>query len=353
MGRQNYTIESVREFLLENDTQHECELLSTEYFNSKTKMLFRCNICGENFERSFDALKQVKIYYCCPKCGRKYSGGARYKDTIENVIRYLKENDTEHECTLLSTEYKNSREFLNFKCNVCGNTFKRSFSNVKAASYFCCPKCGQLRGSKMKLYSEDYVRDYIKEHSGYTMIGPYNTGSHPVRCRCSKGHEFDLYFSEYIFNGRGCKKCADLENSGSNHWNWNGGGHQETLDMLRHVIKPWKRECLAKANYVCDISGKNSSNLVVHHASMNFRELVDIASGNTGIPLLNHASEYSEEDRKKLEAEVIRLHNSVEWVVIDKEYHEEFHKIYGKKNNTMQQYLEFKQMKKEQMSKGE
>lgn len=57
MGKQKYTIESVREFLLENDTHHECELLSTEYFNSKTKMLFRCNICGENFERSFDALK--------------------------------------------------------------------------------------------------------------------------------------------------------------------------------------------------------------------------------------------------------------------------------------------------------
>lgn len=142
MGKRKYTIESVREFLLENDTRHECELLSTEYTNSKSKMLFHCNDCGKNFERSFEALKEIKTYYCCPKCARKYSGGARYRDTIENVIKYLEENDTEHECTLLSDEYKNSTTPLLFKCNICGDTFERNFSKVKTVSYFCCPKCG-------------------------------------------------------------------------------------------------------------------------------------------------------------------------------------------------------------------
>ena len=140
MGKQKYTIDSVRSFLLEHDINHDCELLSTEYISTKTKLKFHCNICGENFERSFETLK-TSVNYCCGKCSKKKSGGTRIQGSIQEVRQFLKDNDIEKQCTLLSKKYINSQSPLRFKCNLCGKEFERNFQKLKLGR-FRCPDCG-------------------------------------------------------------------------------------------------------------------------------------------------------------------------------------------------------------------
>ena len=106
---------------------------------------------------------------------------------------------------------------------------------------------------------------------------------------------------------------------------------------------------LKNSDYKCDISGLHSDDLVIHHATKNFRALVDEACKNTGIPLLNKIVDYSIEDRQNLEKELLKLHENCKGIVMRKVYHDEFHSIYGKTNNTLEQYLEFKKIKQEEL----
>lgn len=337
------TYKDVVKYLEENDVNHECTLLSTEYVNSRTPLTFKCNLCNENFERDFAHLKRGR--FKCNVCAQAKKTIAN-KFSFTDVVNFIKENDINKECTLLSTDYKDSLTPLKLHCNICGKDFERDFAHIKRGR-FRCEKCGESAGAKKLKYNEDEVKKMIYDKDKYTLIDGYINGYTGCRCRCSDNHEFDLYFSEWLYRGRGCPQCAILKNSGKQHWNWNGGGYQETLDALRHAIIPWKKASLKNSDYKCDISGLHTDDLIVHHTTKNFRALVDEACINTGIPLLNKVADYSIEDRKILEKELLRLHEKCKGIVMRRAYHDEFHSIYGKTNNNLEQYLEFKKMKQE------
>lgn len=335
MGKR-FTLEDIKNYIKTYDKDNECTLLSTEYINSSTPLKFKCNLCGEEFKRDFAHLKRGR--FTCSNCAIKKSA-KKQAFSIEDIIAYIKENDKNNECTLLSTKYVNVITPLKFKCNLCGKDFERDAEHLFRGR-FRCPDCGREKGAKALKYSADYVKQYLEKEE-ITLVGEYINAATGVLCKCPKGHEFNLYFSEHIFNGRGCPKCAILKNSGEGHWNYNGGGHQEVMDMLRHYIAPWKKDCLKKSNFKCEITGR-SDDLVVHHF-VNFSDIVKQASKNTNIPILNYVSEYSLEDREKLSQEVLHLHEIENGIVLTREIHDEFHKIYGKEKNTKEQFLEFKQ----------
>lgn len=345
MGKNKYTLQSVIDFLQKNDNNHECTLLSSKYISTKSQLKFTCNICGEEFTRTFETLRNSK-YYCCGKCAKKRSGGKHDAITLQDVQNYLNEYDINKECTLLSTEYVNSISPLLLHCNICGKDFSRDFSKIKQKR-FCCPDCGQKAGATSKVYTTEYVQQYIQEHSGYTLLEEYQGSHHPTRCQCARGHEFNLWFSDYLNRGRGCKECAIIDHSGENHWNWQDGGHQEVMDALRHAIIPWKKDCLSKAQYRCDIDGIQSSDLVVHHANINFSSLVKEACNNLNLELYNQIADYTMEERQSLETELLKLHyDKAVGIVMQRKYHDEFHSLYGKINNTLKQYNEYKINKK-------
>lgn len=335
------TLTDIQKFLDENDVSHSCTLLSTEYINSSSPLRFWCNKCDSNeFQRDWAHLKRGR-FTCeaCSKAAAKPSNAL----TISDIQDYIKKHDVNNECYLVSTEYVNNKTPLEFHCNICNRNFFRDAGHLFRGR-FRCSECGIKAGAKKLQYTDEDVKERLFQ-DGITMIGNYVNAATGVKCLCSEGHEFDLYFSAYISaRGRGCPQCAILKHSGEGHWNYNGGGHQEVIDDLRHVIAPWKKECLQASGYKCDITG-SSSDLVVHHLK-NFREIVDTALDNTKLPLYNYISEYTNKERQTLEQEVLRLHSLEDGVVLSRELHDEFHKIYGKVKNTRDQYKEFKMQKK-------
>ena len=132
------TIEDVKNFINEYDINKDCELLSTEYVNLKTPLEFKCNICGNHFLKDFGHIKQRKNFKC-QTCSRRSSNSFN----IEKVKDYIRKNDKDNLCTLLSTTYINNSTPLEFKCNRCGIIFLRDYQHLsRGCGRFQCPKCG-------------------------------------------------------------------------------------------------------------------------------------------------------------------------------------------------------------------
>jgi hypothetical protein len=106
------------------------------------------------------------------------------------------------------------------------------------------------------------------------------------------------------------KKMSD-NRKGKKHWNWKGGINPIN-DTIRKSfeLKLWKKSCMERDNFTCQKTGQKGGELVVHHINnfSNFPELrTSISNG----------------------------------ITLSKESHSEFHKIYGFKNNTLEQILEY------------
>uniref|UniRef100_A0A6M3XDC0 Nuclease associated modular domain-containing protein n=1 Tax=viral metagenome TaxID=1070528 RepID=A0A6M3XDC0_9ZZZZ len=100
-------------------------------------------------------------------------------------------------------------------------------------------------------------------------------------------------------------------NIGINNINWKGGISKES-DIIRHSIEGtlWRNSVFARDGYTCQITGIKGCNLVAHHIN-NFADY----------PKLRFAIDNG--------------------ITISKEVHLDFHKKYGRKNNTKEQLVEF------------
>ena len=327
------TIKEIQNFILENDKDNSCTLLSTEYKNSTTPLEFLCNKCDSHFERDWAHLKRGR--FTCQNCANKSQH--RNKFTIQDVQNFINQNDINQECLLLSTEYINNSSPLKLRCNLCGRDFERDFAHIQRGR-FRCPECGIVAGAKKLVYTQEDVDGKIGE-SGYTRVSPYINASTPFEVVCGRGHNTSLVFSHYLCGHSGCKKCADIERTGPGSPNWKGG-ENEVINTLRKGLSEWKKQVLKRDNYHCVISN-SKEDLVIHHI-IGFNQLVSKASEKSGIPVLYKIKDYENiEDFYKLQETLITLHETDNGVTLTRQIHNEFHKIYGKGNNNREQFEEF------------
>lgn len=336
------TLKDVQEFLKKNDINHECTLLSTNYVNNTTPLEFQCNLCGNIFTKDWSHLQRQK-YFTCPSCSQKRVAKKLSYD-IDYVKSFLQEHDLNHECTLLSTEYKNSYTPLKFRCNICGQEFNREFQMItrkdKKTSFFGCQHCFEeiFTSGKLRIKYTKEKAEEILSQEGYSIVGEYKDANTKVKCQCDKGHICNIKIYDFM-RGIRCKQCYIDSIVKENNKAWTGGGIPQNL---RHVLSSrWRTECLIQAGYKCDISG-SSENLEVHHL-VNFKDLLELASQNTGIPIYSSTSQYTLEERQLLTQELIALHDPSLGVVLSRKYHILFHQLYGKEHNTPEQYIEFKE----------
>lgn len=342
------TIQDVQKYIDENG-QGKCILLSTEYKNNSTPLDFLCCSCGKQFQRDFMHVKRGRFE--CPECGyNKRSCPTR--QSIDDVKNFIEKYDTRHLCTLLSTEYKNTKTPLKFKCNICGKEFERDFDHLQRdGGIFACTQCSRKMDGKLLHYIQEEVeQDIIK--SGYILLEPYINASTPIKCKCSKHNlEFNLRYADYRCGNHGCPECGLDKLRGPNNYRWKGG-ISPLIHSLRTVTNPWKIKILEEYNYKCDILKCHTNELQVHHLNFNFSDLIREAMQNMNIKFIENSTigDYAPEDIEKLYKELLRLHfDKVQGVVLDKKIHMLFHSIYGKENNTPEQYYEFK----EKIQKGE
>jgi hypothetical protein len=125
----------------------------------------------------------------------------------------------------------------------------------------------------------------------------------------SRGIKKEPWVGKKISEGKRGK--PNLGNRGEKSYMWKGGISPER-DKIRHSLKyrKWSWSVMKRDSFKCNKSGEIGGKLVVHHI-LNFSDYPELR---------------------------FEMDNGI---TLSKVAHEEFHKIYGKKNNTREQLLEF------------
>ena len=311
------------------NTIGESELLSTEYVNSQTPLQFKCK-CGNIFERSFSKYHSAK-QYVCPTCAKNRASEIS-RLSLEDVKKYISEKG----CEYVSGEYKNLSSRLKIKCS-CGRIYERDFSHFRRGQQYC-EQCWheKLRKSKTK-YDTKSAKEILSK-SGYTLLDEYIDCQKPLKCMCSKGHLFEIKFSYFLIGHSGCKACANENLKGEKHYNYKGG-ESEVIDYFRKHIKKWKQEVAKKYNYQCALTGARRD-CVVHHL-ISFNTIIKEAAQETGVPILRKLKDYTKEQFSLLEQAVLQKHTTDIGILLQRKVHNKFHNIYGKGDNTVEQFKDF------------
>lgn len=328
MANKKITYEYVKNYIAEK-SNGECDLISTEYINCSSPLALRCK-CGNIFYKSFYHLKNG--FFVCKDCLNKIRS-KKYRKDFQSVVEYI--NNTG--CEYVSGDYINSSSLLTIRCK-CGNLFQKDYNHFQRGQQRC-PECGAENSRKSKLkYSIDSVREILSK-KGYTLLeDKYVNCTVPLRCVCSRGHETNIIFNQFLVGCSGCKTCQ-YEYLKIKNRKEERTSETEVLKDLRDSIKSWKKEIASKYGYRCYLT-KSNRDCVVHHL-YPFKNIVEDCCKELNIPLLRTFGDYTIEQYNNLKNLVISKHTLDIGILLQRKVHTKFHAIYGVSNNTIEQLNEF------------
>ena len=188
-----YTPDEIKKICKEKEI--ECLNVSL-YKNKDTKLKWKCLSCNNLWETSFSS---VRRHLGCPKC----VFNKRKKLNLNIVNETIK--DKTFIC--LSDNYKNTKEKMLWKCNVCSNSWEATFTHIKSSNSGC-PNCSSFK-------SEKICRDYFQYFMEYNFI--------KKRLKCLNGLELDGYCEEL--------KLA-FEYDGEQHKKYNPHFHKNNPEIF-------------------------------------------------------------------------------------------------------------------------
>lgn len=186
--------------------------------------------------------------------------------------------------------------------------------------------------------------DYCKE-KGYRILSLYLGSKEKIMIDFNCGHDPHWIIPNSLQKGHGCPFCKSENNSKENHHNWKGGITPLSV-YLRQVIKlsDWQKSSFAEYNGQCVITGIKNANMHLHHLYGFNRILLETVE-SLNLDFRESIKLYSDEELKLLEDKCIELHYKYGLgVPLIEEEHERFHSIYGKGDNTPEQFEEFKRL---------
>jgi REP element-mobilizing transposase RayT len=368
------------EFVKDQFEEHDFELLETEYINNHVKMRCICKVHGE-FSITYAELRNG---HGCRKCSDN-----RRKLTYEFVKVKFKERGY----NLLETEYINSQTLMHYLCKIHEEEFSITYGNLNGG--YGCPKCGRERANDSEKLTYEFVDSQFKA-KGYQLIDTKYIGSgNLLRYNCSSHGEQKISYDD-LKQGVGCRYCSIdrkkipfeivqktfnakgytlLDTKYKNcytplnylcpkhgiqqvtytnlthgsgcpiclHENSNiiygKGGISPLSNYLRNHIYQWKFESMKSCGFKCVITGKKFDN--IHHL-YGFNTILQEVLNETNIKLYSQILDYTEEELETLTNRVIAKHYEYPLgACLTKEIHDIFHSIYGKGDNTPEQFYEF------------
>ena len=274
--------------------------------SGKYYSLVKCSVCGK--ERLIDKyvaiFSEKKTGNLCKSCNGKRPKHNKKLSSHDYALMELK------------TGYIHLGDIPNLSigkslwgCNKCNNQWLVSFN--KLAQGRRCPRCC----GRYERTENDYR--ILGEKMGVTFIGPI-----PKRvdektnwlCKCGRRIKIDW---QHVERGQNCKPCSILKRSGEKHPLFNS--EISPIDRTRRRLIPeyraWVKQTLEKFNFTCLKCKERGATLNAHHL-FNWSSFPKLRYD------INNAVCLCEKCHS------LKFPNS-------------FHRIYGTKNNTLQQIEEF------------
>lgn len=257
------------------------------------------------------------------------------KFTYEEVKQAFEERGYE----LLEQEYINTRVKMRFRCPIHPNDEQSTtFDNLIRGKTGCICCSG-------KKYSIDNVKSEFEKRGYQLLETSYNNSSSKMKYRCLK-HPDKVNKIEFyaLLNGNGCPHCYNQIKSkwysGDNNPNWNGG--ITSLSMaLRECTKNWKYRTLIKYDFRCAVTGERTNDLQIHHTE-SFAAIRDEVLKELNFDKRRNKNDYTEDELQLIFECLEQKHDKIVGIPLRKHIHQLFHQIFGKKNNTLKQFHEFK-----------
>lgn len=160
----------------------------------------------------------------------------------------------------------------------------------------------------------------------------------PYACNFHKGIIYHTSVDD-LSKTKGCPECRQERTSGENHHNWNGGV-SSLNSYLRDKIKPWIRKSESIYDGKCVLTGDKSD--TVHHL-YGFNLIRDEVLQRLRLDIKTEINMYSDQELKLITWACKNLHiKRGLGVPLKNNIHDLFHNLYGRGDNTPEQFEEFK-----------
>lgn len=246
--------------------------------------------------------------------------------TIYNIKRYLLLNKPKYK--YVSGSFKNTVGILTFKHLECDKEFQTSWGCMlnSRSSDGGCSHCFK---NNLKTHTE-FLEDLHKRNKHYRngefkVISDYKGDNKKMIFECIEyKHQWYTTPSSILSNGSGCAKCFYINNRGENNASWNPSLTNEDREGKRtfkdnsHSI--WRNQVFTRDNGICQIIGRK---YIKKETRGNQRFIINA----------HHLNGYHWDKENRF--------NVDNGITLCKPIHDLFHKIYGKKNNTKEQFDEF------------
>lgn len=264
-----------------------------------------------------------------------------------------------------------SRSEIMVQCDYCAKKFKTTVHNFNSGKSIinkdACTKCRGIKTKESNLIvygvesvahlnstQEKRKQKLIKHDLDSIVKTVEDNHCSFVKLDGEIGTRSQVYFicnihNTYVQNKRYdsileygcCKECNYIKLGekmrGENSPNWLGG--KTTIQhMIRNDLNEWKFKVLKEYNFKCVLTN-DTKDLEIHHL-YGFNKILDDVVLELNLDINN----LSVEERQLLKDRVLDIHKNVSiGVPLRKDVHQRFHSIYGKGNNTPEQFEEFKQ----------
>jgi ribosomal protein S18 len=162
-----------------------------KYINSRTKILYRCNICGQEWEALPLRLLRKGA---CPKCSKTR------KLTHEEYVDKVTKTNPNIE---VIGKYINSRTKILHKCKICGREWETLPHYILEGH--SCFKCAIRNLPKTH---EEYIAEVAKINPNIEVVDNYINSHTKILHRCKIDKHTWLVKPCNILQGKGCPKCG-------------------------------------------------------------------------------------------------------------------------------------------------
>jgi len=166
------------------------KLLSTEYVNNNTKMLWEC-LEGHQWKARWDSIKNAGQW--CPYCAK----------VVKPDISELQLFASNKNGRLLSIKYINANSKLLWECSE-GHQWEASWANIKNSKSWC-PACSST------LCDIKELQKHAENKNGRLLSIKYINSRQKLLWECSEGHQWKARWDNIKNASQWCPECASFK----------------------------------------------------------------------------------------------------------------------------------------------